>query len=83
MTNRMEKFVPPIESEPNESGASKIVANDGCPPTLQPSHLPADLVKPLPSEEMKAWRVAKLQGNGPHLLEPVAAGGVEAARGLF
>ena len=48
-----------------------------------PSHLPVDLVKPLPSEEMKAWRVAKLQGNGPHLLEPVTAGGMEAARGLF
>ncbi len=36
------------------------------------SHLPIDLVRTWPAEEMKAWRVAKLQGNGPHLLEPVA-----------
>ena len=36
----------------------------------EPSHLPIDLVRTYPAEEMKAWRVAKLQGNGPHLLEP-------------
>jgi len=37
-----------------------------------PSHLPIDLVRTWPGEDMKAWRVAKLQGNGPHLLEPVS-----------
>lgn len=37
----------------------------------EPSHLPIDLVRTYPAEEMKAWRVAKLQGNGPHLLEPI------------
>jgi putative SOS response-associated peptidase YedK len=37
----------------------------------EPSHLPIDLVRTYPAEEMKAWRVAKLQGNGPHLLEPL------------
>ncbi|HEY1806320.1 MAG TPA: SOS response-associated peptidase [Terracidiphilus sp.] len=36
----------------------------------QPSHLPIDLVRTWPVEEMRTWRVAKLQGNGPHLLEP-------------
>ena len=36
------------------------------------SQLPIDLVRTYPAEEMKAWRVAKLQGNGPHLLEPLA-----------
>jgi putative SOS response-associated peptidase YedK len=36
------------------------------------AHLPFDLVRTWPAEDMKAWRVAKLQGNGPHLLEPVA-----------
>ncbi|HUZ95733.1 MAG TPA: SOS response-associated peptidase [Edaphobacter sp.] len=38
----------------------------------EPAHLPSDLVRTWPAEEMKAWRVAKLQGNGPHLLEPAA-----------
>ena len=37
----------------------------------EPSHLPIDLVRTYPAEEMKAWRVAKLQGNGPHLLQPL------------
>ena len=37
----------------------------------EPSHLPIDLVRTYPAEEMKDWRVAKLQGNGPHLLEPL------------
>jgi putative SOS response-associated peptidase YedK len=36
--------------------------------TAEPSHLPIDLVKTPPSEVMKA----KLQGDGPHLLEPLA-----------
>lgn len=38
----------------------------------EPSHLPIDLVRTWPAEDMKAWRVAKLQGNGPHLLNPLA-----------
>lgn len=37
---------------------------------MEPSHLPIDMVRTWPAEEMKAWRVAKLQGNGSHLLEP-------------
>jgi putative SOS response-associated peptidase YedK len=37
----------------------------------EPSHLPIDLLRTWPAEEMKAWRVAKLQGDGPHLLEAV------------
>jgi len=37
----------------------------------EPSHPPIDLVRTFPAEGMKAWRVAKLQGNGPHLLEPL------------
>jgi len=39
---------------------------------LEPSHLPIDLVRTYPAEGMKAWRVAKLEGNGPHLLEPTS-----------
>jgi putative SOS response-associated peptidase YedK len=39
----------------------------------EPSHLPIDLVRTYPAEDMKAWRVAKLQGNGPHLLAPLTA----------
>jgi len=38
----------------------------------EPSHLPIDLVRTWPAEDMKAWRVAKLQGNGPDLLKPLA-----------
>jgi putative SOS response-associated peptidase YedK len=45
----------------------------------EPSHLPIDLVRTYPAEEMKAWRVAKLQGNGPHLLEPLTDS-LESAR---
>jgi putative SOS response-associated peptidase YedK len=40
--------------------------------SAEPSHLPIDLVRTYAAEGMKAWRVAKLQGNGPHLLEPLA-----------
>jgi putative SOS response-associated peptidase YedK len=38
----------------------------------EPSHLPIDLVRTYPAEGMKAWRVAKLQGDDPNLLEPVS-----------
>lgn len=37
----------------------------------EPSHLPVELVRTFPAEGMKAWRVAKLKGNGPHLVEPL------------
>ena len=37
----------------------------------EPSHLPIDLVRTFPAEGMKAWRVARLQGNGPYLLDPL------------
>lgn len=36
----------------------------------EPSNLPIDLVRTPPSEVMKAWRVPKLLGDGPHLLDP-------------
>jgi putative SOS response-associated peptidase YedK len=29
----------------------------------EPSHLPVDLLRPYPAEEMKAWKVAKAVGN--------------------
>ena len=40
----------------------------------EPSHLPVDLVRTWPAEEMKAWRVAKLRGDGPQLLDAVVMG---------
>ncbi|RXH53974.1 SOS response-associated peptidase [Granulicella sibirica] len=38
---------------------------------VEPSHLPMDLVRTYPAEGMKAWKIAKLNGNGPHLLNPL------------
>ena len=35
----------------------------------EPSHLPIDLVRTYPQKKLKARRVAKLQGDSPHLLE--------------
>src|ERR1019366_4469913 len=41
-----------------------------------PSHLPVDLLRPFPAEEMKAWPVSKDVGNvrndSPQLVEPVS-----------
>jgi putative SOS response-associated peptidase YedK len=37
----------------------------------EPSQLPIDLVRTYPAEGMKAWKIAKLSGNGPHLLDPL------------
>jgi putative SOS response-associated peptidase YedK len=37
----------------------------------EPSHLPIDLVRTYSAEGMRAWKVARLQGNGPHLLDPI------------
>jgi len=41
----------------------------------EPSHLPIDLVRTYPAEEMKAWRVALLKkgSDGPELLNPLPA----------
>jgi putative SOS response-associated peptidase YedK len=40
-----------------------------------PAHLPIDLLKPYPAEEMKAWKVGKAVGNtrnnDPTLIEPL------------
>ena len=40
-----------------------------------PAHLPVDLLKPYPAEEMKAWKVGKAVGNtrnnDPSLVEPL------------
>jgi putative SOS response-associated peptidase YedK len=40
-----------------------------------PAHLPLDLLKPFPAEEMKAWKVGKAVGNtrnnDPGLIEPL------------
>ena len=38
---------------------------------VEPSQLPMDLVRTYPAEGMKAWKIAKLNGNGPHLLNPL------------
>jgi putative SOS response-associated peptidase YedK len=38
---------------------------------VEPSQLPMDLVRTYPAEGMKAWKIAKLNGNGPHLLTPL------------
>ena len=49
----------------------------------EPSHLPIDLVRTYPSERMKAWRVAKLSGNGPELITPLEAPKADTQIGLF
>lgn len=68
-----------ITTEPNELLAP---FHNRCPLILSPKDydrwladvepflLPVDLLRTWPAEKMKAWRVAKLQGNGAHLLEP-------------
>ena len=35
----------------------------------EPSHLPIDLVRTYPTEQMKAWKVHPLKGDGPQLLQ--------------
>jgi putative SOS response-associated peptidase YedK len=52
----------------------------------EPSHLPVDLLRPFPAEEMNAWKVSSAVGNvrnnSPELCEPLKL--VEPAdRGLF
>jgi putative SOS response-associated peptidase YedK len=41
----------------------------------EPSHLPVDLLRPYPAEEMKAWKVSAAVGNvrnnRPELIEPI------------
>ena len=48
----------------------------------EPSHLPIDLVRTYSAEGMRAWKVARLQGNGPHLLDPIP-GSSEFAQSMF
>jgi putative SOS response-associated peptidase YedK len=40
-----------------------------------PSHLPIDLLRPYPADEMKAWKVSNdvgnVRNNRPELVEPV------------
>jgi len=40
-----------------------------------PAHLPIDLLRPYPTEEMKAWKVGRAVGNtkynDPSLIEPL------------
>ncbi|MBB5060219.1 hypothetical protein HDF16_004955 [Granulicella aggregans] len=38
---------------------------------FESSQLPMDIVRTYPAEWMKAWRIAKLNGSGPHLLNPL------------
>lgn len=42
----------------------------------EPSHLPVDLLRPYPAEDMTAWKVSAAVGNvrnnSPELVEPVA-----------
>ena len=41
----------------------------------EPSHLPVDLLRPYPAEEMKAWKVSRAVGNvrnnSPGLIAPM------------
>jgi putative SOS response-associated peptidase YedK len=41
----------------------------------EPSHLPVDLLKPYPAENMKAWKVKRdvgnVRNNRPELVEPI------------
>jgi putative SOS response-associated peptidase YedK len=41
----------------------------------EPTHLPVDLLRPYPAEEMKAWRVSSdvgnVRNNNPGLIKPV------------
>jgi putative SOS response-associated peptidase YedK len=40
-----------------------------------PAHLPVDLLKPYPAEEMKAWKISRAVGNvrndDPELIVPI------------
>jgi putative SOS response-associated peptidase YedK len=55
----------------------------------EPSHLPIDLLRPYPAEEMKAWKVPNAVGNvnnnTPDLCEPIREEVCEPASqaGLF
>ncbi len=41
----------------------------------EPSHLPVDLLRPYPAEEMKAWKVSRdvgnVRNNNPGLIAPI------------
>jgi putative SOS response-associated peptidase YedK len=41
----------------------------------EPSHLPVDLLRPYPAEEMKAWAVSRdvgnVRNNSPGLIVPI------------
>ena len=43
----------------------------------EPSHLPVDLLRPYPAEEMKAWRVGSdvgnVRNNRAELVEPIVS----------
>jgi putative SOS response-associated peptidase YedK len=43
--------------------------------STDPAHLPVDLLRPYPAEEMKAWKVDKMVGNtrnnDARLIEPL------------
>jgi len=52
-----------------------------------PAHLPVDLLKPYPAEEMKAWKVSKAVGNTRNndasLIEPLKEDGGSQSLSLF
>jgi len=64
--NRMPLIIPPKDYE-------RWMAS------TDPAHLPVDLLRPYPAEEMKAWKVGKAVGNtrnnNPSLVEPLAENG--------
>jgi putative SOS response-associated peptidase YedK len=52
-----------------------------------PAHMPVDLLRPYPAEEMKAWKVGKAVGNtrnnDPSLIEPLRNDEVGSTLSLF
>ena len=54
---------------------------------LIPAHLPTDLLRPYPAEEMKVWKVGKAVGNTrnnePSLIEPLKKDEVASTPPLF
>jgi putative SOS response-associated peptidase YedK len=64
--------------EPIHNRMPVILAPQDYEPWMAPAdppHLPVDLLRPYPADEMKAWKVSKAVGNvrnnRPELVEPI------------
>jgi putative SOS response-associated peptidase YedK len=72
--NRMPVIIPPKDYE-------RWMAS------TDPAHLPVDLLRPYPAEEMKAWKVGKAVGNTRNddasLVEPLKGNAASTALPLF